>query len=552
MSQFDETCDFVVIGCGGGSMCAGLVMREAGKSVVILEKTEFAGGTTAMSGGVMWIPNNRFMAADGVNDSLEKARLYLDTLVGEHADAPGATPQRRETYLREAPAMIEFLIVQGIKLRRSPTWPDYYDDQPGGSAAGRTVVADLFDINQLGSWKTKLRANAFTVPAPIYDATELPLIRVSWRARRIALRAGLRSVLARLTGKQWVTAGAALQGRMLQAALRSGTDIRLSSPVTELIVENGAVVGVVTTKDGAAWRINARLGVLMNAGGFGHNQAMRDKYIPFTRSEWCHAGPGDTGDMHIEAMRLGAAVAQMEERVGSQVTRPPGAKSTGVQMQLAKPHAFLVDQIGDRYLNEAGSYMAFCKSMLARHRDWPAIPSWMIMDSSFLRRYMLAHTMPGERKPRAWFETGYLRKGETIEELAQACGIDPARLRATTDRFNSHAREGRDPDFHRGERAYDRWLGDYTHGPSPTLGPVETGPFYAVEVFPGDVGTFGGVVTDVHARVLRVDGSVIPGLYATGTTTASVMGRAYPGAGSSVGPSFTWGYVAARHAVADG
>jgi 3-oxosteroid 1-dehydrogenase len=347
------------------------------------------------------------------------------------------------------------------------------------------------------------------------------------------------------------TAGRALQGRMLQAALKAGVEIRTDSPVKELILEDGAVVGVVTVKDGKPCRVGARNGVLLNAGGFAHNQAMRDQYIPHTRAEWTHAAPGDTGDMHQLLMKMGAAMAQMEEMVGNQMTLPPGAdKPAGAQMELAKPHAFLVDQTGERYMNEGGSYMAFCKGMLERHETVPAVHSWMIMDRQYMRNYMLGGHMPGENKPRAWFEQGFLHRADTLEGLAKAIGIEPAKLKATTERFNAFVRQGRDEDFRRGDRAYDRFLGDRTHeSAAATLGTVEAGPFYAVAIYPGDVGTYGGVVTDAYARVIMQDGSVLPGLYATGTTTAGVMGRAYPGAGCSIGPSFTWGYVAAKHAA---
>lgn len=550
LQDMNEVFDFVVVGSGGGSMCAALVLRKAGKSVLILEKTDLVGGSTAKAGGVMWIPDNRFMKAQGIEDSYEKATAYLDAVVGDHADAPGASRERRQTYLRQAPEMIDFLVSQGIKLHRSPYWPDYYDERAGGSAPGRTVVAELFNVNELGPWKRKLRPNMFQLPAPIYDATQLPLIKVSWSAKRLAFRTALRGLTAKLTGKHWVTAGAALQGRMLQAALKASVEIRTEAPVRELIQDDsGAVVGVLTAKDGREWLVGARSGVLLNAGGFAHNQEMLDKYIPNVRAEWTHAAPGDTGDMHRELMRIGAAMAQMEEMVGNQMTLPPGLGPQGVQMQLAKPHAFLVDQSGERYMNEGGSYMEFCQGMLARHQTVPAVPSWWIMDSQYIQRYMLADTMPGAGKPAAWLSEGYLHKADTIEGLAKTCGVDPLKLKATTERFNGFARTGRDEDFHRGARAYDRWLGDPTHKPNPALGTVEKGPFYAVTVVPGNVGTFGGVVTDAYARVLREDGTVLAGLYATGTTTAAVMGRTYPGAGCSIGPSFTWGYVAAQHAA---
>jgi 3-oxosteroid 1-dehydrogenase len=550
MQQMDETFDFVVVGAGGGSMCAGLVMRKQAKSVLILEKTNYIGGSTAKAGGVMWIPNNRFMKEDGVEDSVEKATAYLDAVVGDHNDTPGATRERRAAYIKNAPEMVEFLLTQGIKMRRIKSWPDYYDDRAGGSEPGRTVVVELFDVNELGSWKDKLRPSHMPIAAPLDEMMRLPMIRVSWRSKYLAVKTVLRLALARLMGKHLVPAGQALQGRMLHAALREGVELRTDSPVKEIILEDGAAVGVVTMKDGRPWRVGARLGILLNAGGFARNQAMRDQYIPHTKTEWSHTAEGDTGDMHQELIRIGAAMAQMEEMVGNQMTLPPGAKDgAGVQMQLSTPRAFLVDQSGERYMNEAGSYMEFCQGMLARHKTVPAVPSWMIVDQRYLATYMLANTMPGVNKPQVWYDHGYMRKGATIEELAVACGMNPAKLKATTERFNGFARKGKDDDFHRGNRAYDRWLGDFTHKPSPTLGPVDEPPFYAVPVVPGDVGTFGGVVTDVHARVLREDGSIIPGLYATGTTTAAVMGRTYPGAGCSIGPSFTWGYVAAKHAT---
>lgn len=553
MRAMDETFDFVVVGSGGGSMCAGLVMREAGRSVLILEKTDYIGGSTAKAGGVMWIPNNRFMAEDGIEDSFEKAATYLDAVVGDHADDAGATRERRLAYLRAAPQMIDFLVNQEIKLQRVKYYPDYYDEKPGGSVPGRTVVAELFDVNELGPWKEKLRPSKFPYPGPLAELMQLPLYKVSWRSKYLMLKTVLRGALAKVTGKDLATAGRALQGRMLQAAVRAGIELRTGAGVKELILQDGAVVGVITTQGGREWRIGARVGVLLNAGGFAHNQAMRDRYIPHTQTSWTHAAPGDTGDMHRELIRIGAVMAQMGEMVGNQMTIPPNIEEpSGVQMQLAKPHAFLVDQSGVRYMNEGGSYMEFCQLMLEREKVVPAIPSWMIVDSQFLRKYMFANTMPGARKPQAWFDQGYMRKGDTIEALARACGIDPLKLKATTERFNAFARKGRDEDFQRGEREYDRFLGDHTYSPSAALGPVQVAPFYAVPVVPGDVGTFGGVVTDVHARVLRVDGSVIPGLYATGTTTAAVMGRTYPGAGCSIGPSFTWGYVAARHALSPG
>jgi 3-oxosteroid 1-dehydrogenase len=252
-------------------------------------------------------------------------------------------------------------------------------------------------------------------------------------------------------------------------------------------------------------------------------------------------------------MRCGAAVAQMDTFVGYQLTLPPGAEGQDVkpsmQKTTASPHCILVDQSGVRYMNEGGSYMAYCDGMLARHKTVPAVPSWAVFDNRHINKYMLANTMPGSSKPAAWAERGYLKRADSIEELAGQMQVNAAALQATIERFNGFVSSNNDADFHRGDRAYDRWLGDFTHKPSETLGTIERGPFFAVQVYPGDVGTYGGVVTDASARVLRADGSIIAGLYATGVCTASVMGRKYPGAGCSVGPAFVWGYVAAKHAV---
>lgn len=552
MIDFDEVFDWVVVGSGGGSMCSGLVMREHGKSVVVLEKTELVGGTTARSGGVMWIPNNPFLKRDGIDDSFEKAATYLDTLAGDRADTPGSTRIRRHTYLREAPRMLGFLQKQGIPFTRVSYWPDYHDELPGGLKQGRTVVAELFDLNRLGAWKKKLRPGFLMMPAAIEEALLAMRARYLNAGRVVMLKVALRIAAGLLMGRRYISAGAALQGWMLHAALRAGIDIRTESPVNKIIIDGGVVKGVVTTKNGKPWRIGARLGVLVNAGGFAHNQRMRDNYIPGTKTTWSSAAPGDTGEMIEEMMRIGAAIAQMEERVGNQTTLPPGAEESevkpGAQQLTAAPHAILVDQSGVRYMSEGGSYMAYAKAMLERDKTVPANPSWAIFDSQYTARYMLAGAAPNKKRLQQWRDAGYVKCGETIEALAREINVDAKILASTVERFNGFVAQNRDEDFHRGERAYDLWLGDPTRQ-SQTLGSIEKAPFYAVPVYPGDVGTYGGVVTDECARVLRDDGSVIEGLYATGVSTASVMGRVYPGAGSSVGPSFTWGFVAAKHAV---
>jgi 3-oxosteroid 1-dehydrogenase len=559
MTEYDEAVDFVIVGSGAGSMVAALYLRSHGLQVLLLEKTELVGGSTARSGGIMWIPNNPFMARDGVEDSYEKALTYLEAVSANQDDAPAATPERRRRFLEEGPRMLEFLLSQGIDLDRSSYWPDYYDEYPGGSAPGRTVYARPFNIKELGKWQHRIRPSFISLPgdlpATIEEMRKLSLFKRSWGGRLMMLRVVLRGIWGKLTGKRYVSGGAALQGRMLQAALRAGVDVRLGSPVRELIVEQGAVTGVVTVCAGEPWRVTSRRGVLVNAGGFGRNQAMRERYQPGTSANWSLASPGDTGEMIEEMLAKGAAPAQLEEFVGYQATLPPGSEQEefkpGAQGMTAAPHAILVDRTGVRYMNEGGSYMAYCKAMLERDKTVPAVPSWAIFDSQYMAKYMLAGTMPGSTRPREWYDKGYLRKADSLGELARLIEVDPQVLESTVSRFNGFVVHNRDEDFGRGERAYDNWLGDPLHEPSQTLGSIEKPPFYAVPVVPGDVGTYGGVLTDDQARVLRGDGTPIPGLYATGVCTGSVMGRVYPGAGCSIGPAFTWGFVAARHAAGD-
>lgn len=547
----DENFDFVIIGSGGGSMCAALVLRAAGKRVLVLEKTGLVGGTTAISGGVMWIPNNRFMAAAGISDSPEQALAYLDAVVGDDSDAPGATPARRRTYIEQAPKMVEYLVQQGIELRRVATWPDYCA-LPGASDSGRTVVSELFDLNRLGDWKDRLRPGFLPLPAYLEEAMQLPDMKRSWPAKKVLLRLIVRTLGNRLRGRNLCTAGQALQGQMLHAALKAGTEVRTHAAVKQLLEQDGRITGVVVENNGQDITIGASLGVLVNAGGFSRNQRMLDQYVPGASTAWTKTAPGDTGEMIEAAQAVGAAIAQMEERVGNPMALPPDAadgEPVVVHGDMARPHGIVVDQSGQRYMREADSYAAVSRNMLARNREVPATPSWLVFDSRFLATYPLAGNMRGSNKPAVWYEQNFLRKGATIAELASACDIDPAALEATVSRFNGFVTAGKDEDFGRGGDIYGNWLGDSLHEPSPTLGHIEEGPFYAIPVYPGDVSTFGGLVTDEHARVLRGDGSVIGGLYATGTSTASVMGRGCPGAGASIGPSFTWGFVAANHAI---
>ncbi|MDE2301028.1 MAG: FAD-dependent oxidoreductase [Sphingomonadales bacterium] len=555
MAEWDESFDWVVVGSGAGSMSSALMMRKAGKTAVILEKTKLVGGTTAKSGGVMWIPNNRFIRAAEPDESAEKAITYLDAVCGDSPDTPGTSPEKRRAYVAEAPKMLDFIIGEGVEMERAATfWPDYYDDLPGGCKTSRCVTARYFDLKELGAWEKRVPPGFAPFPARLEDGMKKDFMKKSVAIKLAFARIAARVVFGKLTGKNYTMAGAALQGRMLKAALGAGVDIRPESPVSQLVVEDGKAVGVETVKGGKPWRIAARLGVLVNAGGFAQNQAMRDRYQPGTRAEWSNAPAGDTGDMHVELERIGGVLAQMDQMVGYQTTRAPGfgtdyVKPAG-QSLGARPGAIVVDQSGVRYMNEGGSYELFCETMLKRNREVPAVPSWVIFSQRYADDYPVAGRMIGPGKtPRAYEAEGYLKQADTIEGLAALINVDPAVLRATVDRWNGFVDKGMDEDFRRGAREYDKFLGDPFNAPNPTLGRIDKAPFYAVDIIPGDVGTYGGVIIDAKARVLDRAGEPIPGLYACGVTTASIMGGVYPGAGASVGPSMTFGWIAAKHAA---
>ena len=543
---FDETFDWVVVGSGAGSMASALVMRAAGKSVLILEKTPFVGGTTAKSGGVIWVPNNRFIRADEPDESAAKAVQYLEAVC---ENLPGSTAEKRAAYVSEAPRMIDFLIAQGIAFERgSSFWPDYYDDAPGGCSTSRTVVAKPFDKKQLGPWEAKLRQGFLPMKVKLDDGMKFAYVGKSWAITWSFLKTGVGMAIGKLLGQHWVAAGAALQGRMLQASLKAGVEVRTDTPVADLIVEAGKVTGVATPQG----RIGARLGVLVNAGGFAQNQAMRDEYMPGTRSEWSNTPEGDTGDLHAAMARVGAVLGQMDQMVGYQTSRMPGYDQAFVKPPIqgttGKPGAILVDQSGVRYMNEGGSYELYCQTMLERNKTIPAVPSWAVFDAAFAGKYPIGGVKL-KKVHQLWKDTGYLKQADTVEGLAAQIGCDPATLTATIARWNGFVDHGVDEDFGRGARAYDQWLGDPFHQPNRALGRIDTAPFYAVDVVPGDVSTYGGAVTDSAGRVQRDDGSVIAGLYACGVSTASVMGGVYVGAGASIGPSMTFGYVAAKHAA---
>jgi 3-oxosteroid 1-dehydrogenase len=562
-NSWDEEFDFVIVGSGGGSMCAALAAKTLGKRALIVEKQGLVGGSTGYSGGVWWIPNNPVMKRAGVEDSVEHARRYFESAVEYRG--PGSSPARREAFLDTGPKMVEFLERQGMKFVYADGWSDYYDELPGGQPRGRSLLAEMFDLRELGDWAARLsRYKGISLPMSAADFPTLFLAKRTVAGKKMALVLMWRLLKGALTGRKLLAAGAAIQGRMLQLALRQQVPIWTEAPLVRLVVEGSNVAGAVVRYQGRERRIRARDGVLLNTGGFSRNAQMRRRFHPQPSSaEWTNANLGDTGEAIEMAMSLGAAVDCMDEAwwvvtslgPDGKPPRPGGYADDGTplpfmhHLDLSLPHSMMVDQLGERFCDEAGAYMEIGQRMYRRHQQTgKAVPSWVIMDSRQRAYYPWGTAQPGQ-VPKEWLASGYMLKVDTVEELIAKTRIDGAGLKRTLARFNEFCITGVDRDFGRGSRAFDRAHGDPSVKPNPNLGAIDKPPFYAVRMYPGDVGTAGGLVTDEHARVLRDDGSVIEGLYATGNCTASVVGRCYPGAGASIGASFVFGYIAAHHSA---
>jgi 3-oxosteroid 1-dehydrogenase len=546
MTDNSTTVDFLIVGSGGGALVGALQARKMGLMPLIIEKTDLVGGSTAMSGGVVWSPANNYLLGEGVEDSLEEGLTYLEAVVGDAGPATSRT--RKEAFLRGCHEMIALLEEEGLQLKYTFT-PDDYTDVPGGKKSGRAIEAKITRQSVLGGWSQWLRKGpAFPLTLYMDDAKHAQLAFRHPRHFLAMLRIIARTVRGRLQGEQLLTLGHALVAQMLVAIQRQGISIWRNTPMHELIVEEGQVVGVLAQREGHPIEIRSRHGVLLAAGGFAHNRELRTAHsAPPIDGELSSASPGDTGDALQAALALGAASSNLDEAIWLPVPVIGGVPAL-VMWERSMPHSIIVDSSGERYMNESAPYMEAGQKMLARNRDVRAVPSWLIIDSTHRRRYPFLTSPPGIT-PKAWLESGFMHKADTIERLAATCGIDPVSLSRTIERFNQMASVGRDEDFHRGETAYDRHFGDASNKPNPNLGAIEKGPFYAVEQYVTDVGTVGGLVTDEHARVLRDDGTTIPGLYASGCSAASVHGRIYPAPGASISNSMTFGYLAAKHAA---
>jgi 3-oxosteroid 1-dehydrogenase len=542
----DARYDLIIIGSGIGGLTATVAAKLAGMNPLLLEKEPLIGGSSALSGGVLWLPNNPLMQREGIADSREAALTYLANFASD--DDPGSSPARREAFVDTVAPLVAMMEGEGVPLLRCDGYSDYYDTLPGGNARGRALEAEIYNANRLGEWKAKFRPQNFPVPARASEPAKLMLMKVTWEGKMKALEVGWRAVKGKLLGQAVYSAGAALQGRMLEVALRLGCDIRVNAALVDLETEGGRVTGVRARIDGREASLRAARGVLISAGGFARNGAMRSQYQrqPIT-DHWTYSNPGETGES-IQAMaKAGAALGWMDEAWWTMSflnDSPDGGNQ--IIPELHKPHAILVDETGQRFVNEAQSYMEVGRAAYARNEVAKAIPAWAVLDADHRKRYIFGYAMPG-KIPQDWIEKGFAHQDDTITGLAAKCGIDPAGLDTTVTRWNAMSAKGVDENFHKGESAYNRYYGDPTNKPNPCMGPIAKPPFWAVPLVPGDVGTCGGAVTDEHARVKRVDGSVIEGLYAAGNCTSPLAGPHYIGAGLSIGASSVFGYRAAQH-----
>ncbi len=557
-TRWDHSADLVIAGSGGGGMVAGLAALDCGLEPLIIEKQPLVGGSTGLSGGIVWLPNNPLMRADGIADSHEDGLAYLADVVGD-IGAP-SSPERREMFLTAGFEMINFLTRKGVELIRCAGWSDYYPNHKGGNASGRAVEGIPFDAARLGRWSDKVQPPLAKNYGYVVLTNELRSVQYFNRAPRafaVASRVFLRTAMARARRRQTLTNGASLIAQMLKALMDlsdGNPPLWTDTAMADLVVDDGRVVGVRVVRDGKPLNIEARKGVLLAAGGFGHNKEMRRRYSGNQPNEgkWSIANAGDTGEVLEAAMRLGAKTDLLDEAwwLPSVFIANGGAVAASLGSGRQRPGAIYVDSTGRRFCNESNSYVEVGKAMYANK----AVPCWMIFDEGYVRRYVtsaspLKSLKRNQPLPAELIESGAVKRAATISDLAREIDLPADELARTIGRFNQFAVKGLDPDFGRGQSAYNDCLGDPGYRPNAAVGPLDTAPYYATRVLPADVGTCGGVVTNEHAQVLDEQDRVIEGLYATGNTTATVMGRTYPGAGASIASSMVFGYVAARHAA---
>jgi 3-oxosteroid 1-dehydrogenase len=540
--SWDATVDVVVVGSGAAGLTAAATAAATGLRTLVVEKSRFWGGTTAFSGGGVWIPANPLMTAAGEGDSIDAAGTYLDDIIGDAG--PASTPERRRAFLHAGPAMVEFLSRHGFRWTRAEDYPDYYPERPGGRV-GRSIEGEVIDGRALGPLLQNLRRAPGATPLPVQtrdlDKLNLALRTPRGFARGAAVSA--RVAAARIRRRVPLAAGLSLVAQLAMIGRGHGMELWLDRPVNDLIVHGDCVIGVEIADGDRTVRVRATRGVVLAAGGFARNDTLRRTH-QVVGNDWTATSRGDDGDAITLASQLGAATALMDEAWWSPTFVFPGGARTLSVWERSMPGAIIVDQTARRFVNESASYLDVGRAILERNRTMPAVPSWLVLDARHRRRYLLG-TLPPVYTPRRLVDAGFLIRARSLEDLAEQTGLDRGVLRGTITRFNGFAATGVDEDFGRGDSAYDRYYGDPRVRPNPNLGPLTRPPFYAVRLYPGDLGTKGGLVTDEVGRVLRPDKSTIGGLYAAGNTTASVMGRTYPGPGGTIGPAMVFAHLAA-------
>ena len=550
--------DVIVIGAGAGGMTAAAVAASEGLRVLVIEKTAFVGGTTAWSGGMVWIPVNGKMKQAGLADSPSDAANYLAATVPETENA-----DLREAFLARGPEAVDYLEAHTeVRLQPVRTYPDYFPQMPGSTAGGRVLEPVTFDGARLGSNFRRLRPPLpeFTVfGGMMVNRLDIPHLRKVGRSLRSTLRA-MRLVsqyaLQRLSAPRGTTLhlGNALAARLYASLLARGVEVRFGAEVERLSIEGDAVTGVSLKDASGAHAIVARRGVVLATGGFSHDAALREKFFPAASGSVSATAPAGTGDgLHLAAS-LGAG---LNTRVASPAYWVPASRFTRADgsggvfphtvTDRAKPGVIAVNAAGKRFVNEALSYHEFVLAMLRDGNDAEGRSFHLVCDRHFLWSYGLGRIQPFTLRLRRYIQSGELIEAPSIEALADAIGVERSALSATVENYNRHARVGLDPEFGRGTTIYQRHLGDPGHSPNPCVAPIEQPPLYALKIVPADLGTAIGLRTDGHARVVGDNGAVVPGLYACGNDMGSIMNGNYPGPGITLGPALTFGYLAGRH-----
>ena len=545
------TYDVVVVGAGASGMAAALTAAKRGLSVVVIEKAATFGGSVARSGAGIWIPNNAVILAAGVPDTPAKAAEYLAAVVGTVVPA-----DRQAAFLANGPAMISFLMNNSpLGFRWMEGYSDYYPELPGGMPNGRSIEPAMFNGNLLGSQLANLNPAYIPVPAGevVYSADYkwINIAAVNVQGAAVAAETVSRYIAAVLTGVKPLTMGQALAGGLRAGLLSANVPVWLSTPLVSLqLSAAGRVTGVLATQGGAQLQINATRGVIVGSGGFEHNLAMRDKYEQQPIGiDWTVAVAANTGDGIEAGLSIGAALDLMDDAWWGPTIPLPGEPYFCLA-ERTLPGGLMVNAAGARFVNEAAPYSDVVHAMYRLNATAPDIPAWLIVDQNYRDRYLFRDVLPTLPFPASWYSSGAVFKSPMLAGLATQIGVPSAALAATVARFNGFALTGKDLDFGRGNSAYDHYYTDPAVIPNSCLAALWLPPFYAFKIVPGDLGTKGGMVTDASARVLTTDGRVIAGLYAAGNASAAVMGHSYAGAGSTIGPAMTFGYVAANY-IAD-